>query len=80
MEKIRLETRGGEFVAHEYITGMNPPPEVILWGQRTFVLHSVANPGMRWDQKEGNPTIYREGLMLPIPAPEFYLKLFRRLK
>lgn len=43
MMKIRLETRSGEFVAHEYVTPMQIPPEVIVWGERFFARESKAD-------------------------------------
>lgn len=40
---IRLETRTGELVAEKEIPPFNMPPEIILWGDRTFIRCPIAD-------------------------------------
>lgn len=61
MLKVKLCTRDGGFVAEINVPPLNPPYEVILWGQRVFV----------WD---GKAQFYREGLMFVDPSAIIHVK------
>jgi len=53
-QEINLFTRDGAFVATAVIPMMDPPPEAILWGSRTFILRERQQ--------------YREGLLFPVES------------
>lgn len=55
MNKVKLTTRDGGFVTEIQIPVLNPPYEVVAWGNRVFV----------WD---GPTQTYREGLMYVDPS------------
>jgi hypothetical protein len=55
MHKVKLTTRDGGFVTEIQVPPLNPPYEVVVWGQRVFV----------WD---GATQTYREGLMFVDPS------------
>lgn len=38
--QVRLESRGAQFVTYARIPLMYVPPEVVLWGDRVFILAS----------------------------------------
>ncbi len=54
MEKVNLYTRNGDFVAVVEVPTFEPPTDVVVWGERFFILR---------DEK------YFEGLAYYVPVP-----------
>ncbi len=71
--KVKLETKTGELVTHEYVIPMALLPEMIMWGERFFLLYDNfdVREEKRWHTGTTVP-IYREGLLIPIPTPLMY--------
>ncbi len=42
MLKIKLTTRDGRFVAFVEVVPMNPPPDIVVWGARSFKHHGMS--------------------------------------
>lgn len=57
LHRVRLESRDGNLVAVVEIMPFSPPPNIVTWGFRLFVLHSE------------NPDTYREAIAVTSTTP-----------
>jgi hypothetical protein len=67
--KVKLFTRDGGGFVHEATTpSFYPPPDVIAWGERCFVLGSDYKGEITVDG-DGQPTVsYTEAIVYPLPG------------
>lgn len=61
MRPIRLETASGAHVCSATMPPFDPLPEVLLWGQRFFILLGIEIAG---------PAVYREAFCWALPSTD----------
>lgn len=59
--KVMLTTRNGDFVSEVALPPFMPPAEIVVWGQRYFVLSN--------EVQTADELVYREALPWYVPPP-----------
>ena len=68
--EIHLETRDGRFVSYATIPPMTPPPEMVLWGERTFVQTATHDEHVCQIYREGITWFIKDATPRSTPTPQ----------